>query len=262
MVVTLTLMYTALIGTLDAIPIQWETRATSVLSTVPTTTVLEPVTVIRWQGRAHIPGAFLLSRINLSFINQSCNSLSSDLDVATQVASVLNNVTLAGASNNQIKRYGFIMLKLEAEFNEVLDYLTALVLCPGRGSELWGKLTNFNRIISQVWKLLHKAGVRSELPQPEHFPLKKPDTNTSDSISPIPMNDILLNLLETSRPSPLSQSRSPRSPIFIGLGVGLLASYLLGQYFGNTNDKEIRILNENIQKQTRISRLPTNALIC
>ena len=65
------------------------------------------------------------------------------------------------------------------------------------------------------------------------------------------MNNHLLSLLESSRPLPIRQPRSPRSPIIIGLGVGFLANYLLGQYFGNNNDKDIGILNENIQKQNK-----------
>ena len=230
-------------GTLDAIPISWKARTTPELTPVPIP-VLEPVTVIPWQGRAHISGAFLLSRINLSFINQTCNAFSSDLDVATQVASVLTNITLKGASNNQVKRYGFMMLKLETDFNEVLDYLTSLLLCPGRGSELWSKMTKFNSQISQVWKLLQKAGLRSETLHPEHFPHRRPSLNTSDSISSlISVNNHLLSLLESSRPSPIRQPRSPRSPILFGLGFGFLANYLLGQYFGNNNDKDIGILN-------------------
>lgn len=248
-------MYTAMIGTLDAIPIQWEPRTSSEQAPVPTQ-VLGPVTVIPWQGRAHIPGAFLLSRINLSFINQTCNSLTSNLDVSTQVAGVLTNFTVSGASSNQIKRYGYVMLKIEAEFSEVLEYVTSLVLCPGRGSELWSKYTNFNRQITQVWKLLRKAGVRSELSEPELFPRRRPNSNISDSISLTPVNDILISLLETSRPSPLGQPRSPRSPLLIGLGIGFLATHVLGQYFGgNTNDKDISILNDNIQKQNKNIRV-------
>ena len=73
------------------------------------------------------------------------------------------------------------------------------------------------------------------------------DHNDSVNLN-IKNNNPLLNLLEAARPS---QSRQSRSPILVGLGLGFLGNYLLGQYFGNNNDQEIETLNRNIKKQNK-----------
>ena len=75
-------------------------------------------------------------------------------------------------------------------------------------------------------------------------PLTLIDDN-NDSVNQNIKNNPLLNLLEAAGPS---QSRQSRSPILVGLGLGFLGNYLLGQYFGNKNDQDIETLNRNIQK--------------
>ena len=228
-------------------PVSWTPR------TMPTVT---PATVIPWKGHAHTSGAFLLSRVNLNFLNMTCSKFTDDLKVATQVASVLIQTKLIGSTVNQVRRYGFIMLKLETEFKEVLDYLTALLLCSGRGGELWQAYSNFRKQTTEVWKILKEAGLKTNYPttinqfpdQVKDFPVK----DNSESLDQNTQPNALMSLLETARPL---QVRQPRSPILVGLGLGFLGNFLLGSYFGNSNNNDIETLNTNIQKTNQNIRV-------
>jgi hypothetical protein len=185
---------------------------------------------------------------------------------------------MVGATHNQAQSYGYIMLKLETEYSEVLNYLTDLLLCSGRGGELWGKYSIFKTQVSLVWKGLHKAGVgyrrsdkhsnspslspivigdqlindKNESVSITSQPLWIDDSSESVGLTSTAVNNTLLNFLESARPS---QRRQPRSPLLIGLGLGFLGTYLFGQYFGNNNDHEIELLNNNIQKQNQNIRV-------
>jgi len=231
------------------------------------------ITVTPWDGTVRTTGAFLVSRVNLGFISNTCNKFSSDLDVAFQVATVLENTKLKGTTDNQIKRYGYILFKLEIELKNVLDYLTDLLLCSGRGGELWSKFYKFRDQASRVWSLLKKAGISkgkrtkisSDSPLTTKFnisdnsqleelvavvssPLMNPLLTKNDTKS----SNSLMELLDQARPI---QSRQQRSPILIGLGLGFVGSYLASQFFGTSKTEEIEILNNNIKRNNKQIRL-------
>ena len=241
------LMTLATIRLVVGTPVSWTPR------TMPTVT---PATVIPWKGHAHISGAYLLSRVNLNFFNHTCSKFAADLKVATQVASVLTQTKLIGSTINQVRRYGFVMLKLETEFKEVLDYLTALLLCSGRGGELWQAYSNFKKQTTAVWKILKEAGLKNNWPTTTNqFPDRRPFTVIKDNSESFDQNtqpNALMSLLETARPL---QIRQPRSPILVGLGLGFLGNFLLGSYFGNNNNEDIETLNTNIQKTNQHIRV-------
>ena len=71
-------------------------------------------------------------------------------------------------------------------------------------------------------------------------------TNVNRTVEP------LIELLEQSRPR---IQRRPRNPILVGLGLGFLGNYVLGQYFNDNNDDDIDTLNRNIQKQNKHIRV-------
>lgn len=98
-------MIASAIGLAYSVPIAWTTRNAE--------ETVSPVTVVPWKGTASTSGAFLIARINLGFLQQTCHKYAADLDVAIQVSRVLINTKLTGATNNQIKRYGYLLLKLE-----------------------------------------------------------------------------------------------------------------------------------------------------
>ena len=147
---------------------------------------MTPVTVVPWPGAASQPGAFLISRVNLEFLSHTCNKLSSDLDVATRVASVLASNGLNGSTNNIIKRYGYVFLTLESGYRNTLDYITKLLLCSGRGGELWGKYSKFNSELSRVWELL-----KSNPHQMPHYSPFRRHNNQSIKVDPFSsFNDV------------------------------------------------------------------------
>ena len=55
---------------------------------------------------------------------------------ATQVEKVLEKTNLINLSDNNKKRYGYLLLKMEVEFHRILLYQKDLLLCSGRGGEL------------------------------------------------------------------------------------------------------------------------------
>jgi len=288
MVVAIAAILATICSMVEPAPLSW--RDLSTASSQNTTEPI-PVSTIPWEGRAHISGAYLLSRINLNFINSTCTKFKSDLDVATQVARVLTNTQLNGATTNNIRRYGFSILTLETKFKEVLEYITALLLCSGRGGELWQAHSAFKQQTTAVWRMLQKAApvgrdLTNQFPNRRRVPkqgssttgaeilnklihshptTKQPqtsDTSHDSSHTPIvnpvlPLNDMpnslinesnIMTLLEAARPALQAEKRSP---ILVGLGLGFLGNYLLGQYFGDNNDAEIERLNRNIQRQNK-----------
>ena len=118
--------------------------------------LVEPGTAstIRWKGSGKVTGAFVLSRINLNYINITCGKLSKNMITASHVSRLLATSKLKGATNNQRKKYGYLILKLEMDMKNTLQYVTDLLLCSGRGGELWDNYKKFVSTLSDVWKLL------------------------------------------------------------------------------------------------------------
>ena len=225
--------------------------------------------ILPWSGTTYIPGAYLLVRLNLLMINATCTKFSSNLDAATKLVKVLEDTELEGGTPNNIKRFGYALLKLETDFKITLNYLSQLLLCSGRGGELYGKYNKFRRQSSRVWTLLKRTGVRSLTVSPyDSHPLtstsavnNSDDTITTSNVTTFPWksgltdtNDTypdnaigLLDILDQARPT---RSREPKSPIIIGLGLGFLSTYLLGNYF-NSDASAIKALNDNIHTNNK-----------
>ena len=224
---------------------------------------------VPWQGQVLLTGAWLLARINLSWINVTCTKFSKNLEVAQQVTAVLLSTGLEGTTDNINKRYGYNLLKLENENALTISYLSALLLCSGRGQELYQKYNRFRKTSSEVWKLLKVAGIRHSRQPDLYIDTASPETlddskpvafSDSETVGPgnteinsdIGKTPTLLEHLEQARPT---HFREPRSPILVGLGLGFLGQYFLGKYFGNDNADEIANLNNNIQRTNKNIRL-------
>ena len=230
---------------------------------------IPPVTTVIWPGLLKTAGAFLMSRINLNFFNDSCTKLSSDMEVAAQVATVLANTELVGTTNNQISHYAFLMLKIETEFHQVLLYQKDLLLCSGRGSELWSNFRKFRTQASLVWSLLKntdlgiskyiiegidRADNNNTLINSTH--VKNQDITLDTYVSnntDFSTGSVLISLLEKNRPPLLG--RQPRHPGLIGLGIGLLGGFFLTKFFNSQNNHDIIKLNHDIEKQNQMIRL-------
>lgn len=214
-----------------------------------------PVTINPWRGHARISGAFLLSRVNLQFLNETCSKYSSDLDVATQVVNVLAETELKGITKNQLNKYGFVLLKLETEYKNVLNYLTHLLLCDGRGSELWVKFYRFRDQATALWKLLRKAGVqRRDNTDGLTILTILPNRSVTDLEIASERPTTLLTHLFQERPRKGTRQQN-RSPAIIGLGIGFLASYLFSSIFDNNNKHAIENINKNINVNNKLLRI-------
>ena len=235
-----------------------------------------PVSVDTWDGKIVIPGAFVLSRLNLKFINNSCTQLAEELRNAAQIAQVLAKTDLVGVTQNQVNRYGATLLNLEKKYLETLDYQKNLLLCSGRGGELWSNFRETKRQFSKVWSLL-KQGITQELP--EIFLVSMLDNSTNATIEDSDNSEIikhvinpnippapefltgpvedtsLITLMESARP--LLPQRQPRGPALLGIGlsIGLLGSVLFSKFFSSTTDNQIESLNKDIQKQNKLLKL-------
>ena len=195
----------------------------------------DAVTVEPFTGSCRVTGAQILSRISLSFLNNTCSKLSSDLTVAFQLASVLIDTQLKEVTVNVAKRISYGLLKIEVRYKNILEYVTDLLLCPGRGSELWKKYGQLKHKFSIVWNGLRKAGTNN---------LYKPPGNVTLG-GYYPINITMIHLLEKVRPK---SQRTPRSPLIFGLGIGVFGSLIFSKYFYTNNDHELELLNENVRK--------------
>ena len=237
---------------------------------------MKPTTILPWPGHAYLPGAFLISRINLTFINKTCSKLSQNLDIATQVASALSDTKLINRNASQINQYGYMFFKLALSLKHILNYVTNLLLCSGRGGELWGKFTLFNRQLSQVWIALRKAGLTQTFTPVKR--IRQPLTNstqdlkftltnkgklndqnettveveTDKAINVNDMNVPLLRFLEQARPT---RDRRAKGPLLLGLAFGFLGSTVLSKFFGSKSDQEIAALNNNLQRNSKLIKL-------
>ena len=163
-----------------------------------------PSTIVPWDGYANIPGAFIISRINLSFINKTCSRLSSDLDVALQVTGHLYTSRVKSATVNQLKRYGFIVFKLEQDFTQIMAYVTSLHLCFGRGKEIWEKRHLLNSHFFRVWNALSKKGIVK--PEPEQTDRRVFDNTTSPDSNLTISADLFRDVPTTDSPVPITNS--------------------------------------------------------
>ena len=237
---SITTLLTLAIWTLGG-PVIWEdlSRADAVM------TETTPVTIIPWPGSARIPGAFLISRISLNFINDTCTRYSSDLDAAIQLAKTLANTRFTGSTTNQLNRYGYTFLKLENDLLNVLNYIYDLVLCSGRGSELWTKYYSFKTEASVIWTMLKKSGVKERSTIDNNSTRRLSNQSDVIIVEPIgntsltPNGHTLRKYLSLERPSPKAQQRNP---LLFGLGHGLIGSYVFSAIFNTGNKGDIDTL--------------------
>ena len=138
-----------------------------------------PSTIIPYGGNTFITGGYLIARINLDYINATCSKYSRSLNTASQVYTVLAETQLRGVSGHQAKRYGYVLLRLAAELRETLYYLHDLLLCPGRGGEIWSNFVKARDQANLVWPHLRRLGVSDNIYQTQQFPNRTPSSVVS-----------------------------------------------------------------------------------
>ncbi len=237
-----------------------------------------PNTLIPLHGQGLITGGFLISRVNLLFVNHTCITFSEDLQAVVQVAEILLNNQLVGTRASHIRQYGFMITKLEHLFRNTITYLTRLLLCTHR-AVLWERFKVFLRIRQQVFALLKKYQTREEaVPVPvdpidgtislerlneTNFPGTRDEVDetlaefirlTNQRVAP---NESLIHYLDEQETLPTPQARSP---ILIGLGLGLVGSFIANKIFGSDSEAQINQINQDMQKVNRNIRLTNNRI--
>ena len=239
-----------LVANAQALPFIWGVpTAKEINETIPSTS-------IPWPGHANIPGAFLLSRISLQFINNTCTEFSELIHVATEVVHMVQNTKLAGSTKNQLHRYGYMLLKLEQKLSDLLQYTTDLLLCPQKVREgHWVTFEQYREASKGMWGLLKQKGaiVRNayfpdRTPADIRISLEEPTSLVNNEAERV--IDPVIRSLEQARPL----IKEPRS-LLIGLGLGYLGSLLIGSLFTTNNSEEIDKLNINIQKNNKLIRI-------
>ena len=247
---TLLLWVTTTSPPLQSVPLRW-TRSEAPEPDLTSTTILP------WRGSAQLTGAFIISRVNLDFVNQTCSKFSYTLSSAKDVVSTMVQSQLVGSSSNQRQRYGYSLLKLEIELRDTINYLHALVLCSGRGGELWSNFIKMRDEFSTAWTLLRQYGVtKMQSPTEPTTRLQVRDATTNVS------GDHFLEAIHEHRPTltPLTLSeRKPRGFFLAGAGLGLLGGVIINKFFGG-DTANIKQINENLGKHSKLIKVTNERL--
>ena len=237
-----------MVVTVNATPIHWS-RSHEELEP-------SPATLVPWPGFAQRPGAFVVSRINLNHINATCTKFAQTLKTAASITKTLHDTKLRHATHNQLIRYGYMLVRTEMELKDTLDYLTDLVLCDGRGGEMWGNFKAFRDESSVAWNLLRAAGIKQS---PSSLNNKNNMRGASDNSTTLAnitrsttgsqKNNSILEILQENRPK--FGGRQPKALFMAGATLGLLGGVLVSKIFGANNAEEINTINRNINKNNK-----------
>ena len=214
-----------------------------------------PATLIPWQGSIFRPGAFVLARIQMNFINDSCSKFIKTMKTAVQVTRVLHDTALRGASHNQLARYGYILVRAEIELKDTLDYLTDLILCNGR--DIWTGFKEFRNESSRVWTLLRARGINQRqagLNDINNVTILDNNSTLLTNFSSSGGNTSILELFHKNRPQ-FGGNRQPKAVFLAGAGLGLLGGVLVSKIFGANNAEEIAKINRNINRNNKNIKL-------
>ena len=213
-------------------------------------------TLIPWPGHIKVPGAFLISRVNLDFIPQTCQKFIESLEAAIDVAKILEKNQLQGSSSNQQKRYGYTLIRLEAEFKQTLYYIHDAVLCSGRGGELWSNFKKLRDQLSTVWTYLKKHGVSQRFAGNTNSTMEDQldlPNNSSGEVQ-------LIDLLFEGRSQMKVTNRKPRGLFLLGAGLGLLGAVIADKIFGQDSATQIATLNKNIQTNNKMIKISNSRI--
>ena len=158
-----------------------------------------------------------------------------------------------------------MLLRIEAELRQTLEYLSDLLLCSGRGGELWGKFNVFRNKSSLVWKIFKNVGVNKI---PGHFPNRNPLTwmddetnigNVSEKINGSESSS-LIDILEQARPKfnvekNIGSNREEKALFLVGAGLGIISTFVVNKIFGSNSAEEIKSLNQKLGKNNKLIKL-------
>jgi len=228
-------------------------RAESLLSVNPEDQESIYATLVPWNGTCSIPGAYIMTRLNLKDFEIKCKVMVNEISTAFQVINILAKVKLMELDETYIQRIGYLLLTIESKFNNIIKYVDALHVCYDSTMDLiHTEFHKFQIELDTMWQLLkrHKPPNRSllmTLLTDANITLPGNVTNSTSFIprrSPISVS--LLNTLEQARPKPPPKQFIVAAGLLAAFTGGALISQLIA---GDDNSEAIDMINTNLRKQ-------------
>ena len=188
----------------------------------PDESINHPVSVAEWPGMARLSGAYLLSAVNLQFIDSLCQTFATNLNVASQAVQLLESTVSNFTS--QVKEISFLALRVENSIEELIEYLDNELFCQNDiMKKIWKYQTTIHSGLNKVWSKminLEQKSTRRRRSYPIPFvsidvnsrPLlsnksttpSPPTVQTESSIENSP-SDSLISSLANTRPAKTPQ---------------------------------------------------------
>lgn len=221
-------------------------------------------TVVPWPGVCHIPGAHLLTIINLKHIQKLCLAQSSDLTAASQVIKRLANVKFRDLNESYMNRVAYILLRLEQKYANLIGYVDSINLCyENNMREMHSNFSVLRADLDHIWITLKQnykptRSLLITLLAATNITLTGNKTVTARR-SPIPsQKKTLLTVLEGHRPpAPPQNFLLAAAGILTAFAGGAIASTLLA---GGPSQEAIDAINHNLKLTTKSITL-TNSRI-
>ncbi len=189
-----------------------------------------PMSTLKWdKSHVTITGAYLISKINLSFINNICHQIPNNMNVLQSCLLVLN--TILENSTKQVSSFtrqiSFLSQRIESLLYETIKIADTSLLCNEKAVVNMTKAYNdIQTQLNTTWTII------------SNLTLGQSTTITMSYIAERPPHDL---------------TKFEPNPRFAGIIIaglaGALGGSVLGSLFrGNDNADEINALNENINK--------------
>jgi len=182
-----------------------------------------PITVVPWQGKARIQGAYVLTPITIILKDRLCEDLPSQIKVTNKAVRLLNNIQLDPSDRGVIKQLTYLVLQIELTYTEIIRYVTTLSLCPHEiMSKIRSNFSSLREALNVGWNGMSSI---------EH------------KIAPA---------LVAHRPI-IPQYQVAQFPsILLGIGAGIIGGTLIGSLFGSSDHtEEIKVINQNLHKTNK-----------
>ena len=190
-----------------------------------------PFAIQPGSGTVKTRGAYLISKINLNFLDLLCRETPHFIKTTNNIIKGLNQVQLTNKQIDGIGALSFSLIKLESLFGEIISYVTRTNLCDKDLILIFqSELRHLNENLDKTW--LNLGGYN--LSTPLELVAKRPKNSVKTATFP----GVIAG---------------------VGVGVGLITGGIIGSMF-SSNDDDIRKVNDNIGKVNNRVKVVTKKL--
>ena len=115
-----------------------------------------PVTVLPWKGEAYRTGAFLITPISLPLLNDLCSQIPVNIKMTREMLSLLITQSIFTQNNGNdfpfIRRVGYIALRLESMYSNIVKFVRTNNLCLGR--DIPSEWKRFKVAFDNLWQIV------------------------------------------------------------------------------------------------------------